>query len=193
MRSYNQFTGSVQQYLGQLADPDQHSPRSLRVSGKHPLTAHGFYSRTIVDAAFDGLIACDATSARLPPHRSLLPSSPCLLTFQRSPYRPVLVRPTAPGENSRRTRCRHRAYQRGQFWMRRFARKRGLVRRAGRVTKPAPAPTSFIARIAKGLEIVPAGFSATLLFAGVRQHLLAAAFARSDGAAPRSPPAAANA
>jgi len=57
MQILHPFTGSVQQYLGQLADPDQHRPDHCpQCRAKHPLTAHGFYTRTIVDAAFDGLI-----------------------------------------------------------------------------------------------------------------------------------------
>ena len=51
------FTGSVPKYLEQLADPDlyrpTHCPQCLT---KDALTAHGFYTRTIIDSAFDGRI-----------------------------------------------------------------------------------------------------------------------------------------
>jgi hypothetical protein len=57
MQILHPFTGSVQQYLEQLADPDRHRPAHCpQCQAKHPLTAHGFYTRTLIDSAFDGLI-----------------------------------------------------------------------------------------------------------------------------------------
>ena len=51
MQILHPFTGSVQQYLEQLADPDRHRPAHCpQCQAKHPLTAHGFYTRTIVDS-----------------------------------------------------------------------------------------------------------------------------------------------
>ena len=51
------FMGSVQQYLDQLGDFETHRPDSCpQCQAKDPLTAHGFYTRTIVDSAFDGPI-----------------------------------------------------------------------------------------------------------------------------------------
>ena len=49
------FAGSVQQYAEQLANPDSHRP-GPQCQTKHPLTAHGFYTRTLIDATFDGII-----------------------------------------------------------------------------------------------------------------------------------------
>ena len=75
MQILHQFTGSVQQYLEQLSDPDQHRPACCpQCPAPVPLTAHGFYSRTIIDAAFDGVIrvrrylceACRRTVSLLP-------------------------------------------------------------------------------------------------------------------------------
>ena len=57
MQILHRFTGSVQQYLEQLTDPDQHRPAHCpQCQAKRPLTARGYYTRTIIDAAFDGLI-----------------------------------------------------------------------------------------------------------------------------------------
>src|ERR1017187_9169278 len=57
MQILHPFTGSVQQYLEQLTDPDQHRPAHCpQCQAKRPLTAHGCYTRTIIDTAFDGLI-----------------------------------------------------------------------------------------------------------------------------------------
>src|SRR5207245_974637 len=57
MQILHPFAGSVQQYTEQLADPDSHRPGHCpQCHTKHPLTAHGFYTRTLVDTAFDGVI-----------------------------------------------------------------------------------------------------------------------------------------
>jgi hypothetical protein len=67
--------GSVQQYLNELADPDRYRPDHCpQCEAASPLTAHGFYSRTLVDAAFDGSIpvrrylcrCCNRTVSLLP-------------------------------------------------------------------------------------------------------------------------------
>ena len=59
----------------QLADPDRYRPDHCpQCQAKHPLTAHGFYTRTLIDAAFDGVIrvrrylcqACQRTVSLLP-------------------------------------------------------------------------------------------------------------------------------
>ena len=53
MQILHPFTGSVQQYLAQLDDP-QHRPACCpQCQAKDPLTAHGFYVRTLIDTAFD--------------------------------------------------------------------------------------------------------------------------------------------
>jgi len=47
----------VQPYLEQLADPNRHRPAHCpQCQAKVLLTAHGFYTRTPIDAAFDGVI-----------------------------------------------------------------------------------------------------------------------------------------
>jgi hypothetical protein len=75
MQILHPFAGSVQQYNEQLADPDSHRPDHCpQCHTKHPLTAHGFYTRTLVDTAFDGVIrvrrylcqACQRTVSLLP-------------------------------------------------------------------------------------------------------------------------------
>ena len=76
MQILHPFTGSVQLYPAQLnATADQHRPAHCpQCQAKHPLKAHGFYTRTIIDTAFDGLIrvrrylciACRRTVSLLP-------------------------------------------------------------------------------------------------------------------------------
>jgi len=51
------FAGPIQRYFDEIADPDRYRPDHCPQCGaKHPLTGHGFYYRTLVDAAFDGVI-----------------------------------------------------------------------------------------------------------------------------------------
>src|SRR5450759_4722382 len=123
MQILHPFTGSVQQYLEQLSGPDQHRPAHCpQCQAKHPLTAHGFYSRTIIDTAFDGSIrvrrylcqTCRRTVSLLPefalPYLRSSVTAIALFLIARllqakSPAAALL--PSSP-------------YQRGQFWVRRF-------------------------------------------------------------------------
>jgi hypothetical protein len=115
MQILRPFTGSVQQYLGQLADPDQHRPDHCpQCQAKRPLTAHGFYTRTIIDAAFDGLIrvrrylceTCRRTVSLLPQFAlPYLRSSVAVHAFPRTAACPVRfgcqARPTAGAKGFR--------------------------------------------------------------------------------------------
>ncbi len=75
MQILHPFSGSVAEYHAELDNPDQHRPHHCpQCQAKRPLTAHGFYTRTLVDSAFDGLIrvrrylcgACRRTVSLLP-------------------------------------------------------------------------------------------------------------------------------
>ena len=75
MQILHPFAGSVQQYNEQLSNPDAHRPGHCpQCQTKHPLSAHGFYTRTLIDTAFDGVIrvrrylcnACRRTVSLLP-------------------------------------------------------------------------------------------------------------------------------
>lgn len=122
MQILHPFAGSVQQYVEQLSEPDQHRPACCpQCQAQDPLTAHGFYSRTIIDAAFDGSIrvrrylceVCRRTVSLLPefalPYlRSSLAVIAWWLMVHGLPASPP---PPAPPSMP---------YQRGQFWLRRF-------------------------------------------------------------------------
>jgi len=71
----HRLVGSIQQYLQEIADPDGYRPDYCpQCEQKRPLTAHGFYSRMLVDGGFDGSIrvrrylcrACGRTVSLLP-------------------------------------------------------------------------------------------------------------------------------
>ncbi len=75
MQMLHPHRGSIQQYMEQIEAPDCGRPSSCpQCRVKEPLTAHGFYSRTILDEVFDGLIrirrylcqACQRTVSLLP-------------------------------------------------------------------------------------------------------------------------------
>jgi len=144
MQILHPFTGSVQQYLEQLTDPDQHRPAHCpQCQAKRPLTAHGYYTRTIIDAAFDGLIpvrrylceVCRRTVSLLPefalPYLRSSVTAIALFLIARLLQAKTLVAALPPSS----------PYQRGQFWSRRFrAQAQALCAALAALTKPAPAP-----------------------------------------------------
>ena len=175
MQILHPFAGSVQQYLAQLDDPDQHRPAGCpQCPVRNPLTAHGFYTRTIIDAAFDGSIrvrrylceACWRTVSLLPefalPYlRSSLAVIVCRLVVHLFPD----ASPPAPAPPPM-------PYQRGQFWLRRFrAQAQALCVALAALTTPAPAP-NFAQRALAMLTAAGWTPAHRFLFADLRQHLL---------------------
>jgi hypothetical protein len=180
MQILHPFAGSVQQYIEQLADPDSHRPGHCpQCHTKHPLTAHGFYQRTVMDTAFDGVIRvrrylCQACQRTI----SLLPEF--VLPYLRSGLAVIALFLVA--------RLRHRQtmqgavatapptmpYQRGQFWIRRFrAQAEALCVALAGVTQPASAPApDFIQRALAMIEATGWIAAHRFLFADLRGHLL---------------------
>ncbi len=75
MQILHPFAGSVQQYCEQISDPDRYRPGHCpQCQAKRPLTAHGFYTRTLIDVAYDGILrvrrylcqSCQRTVSLLP-------------------------------------------------------------------------------------------------------------------------------
>src|SRR6266699_1156192 len=75
MQIVHPFAGSIQHYFDEIADPDRYRPDHCpQCEAKHPLTGHGFYCRTLVDATFDGVVrvrrylcrSCKGTVSLLP-------------------------------------------------------------------------------------------------------------------------------
>ena len=175
MQILHPFAGSVQQYAEQLADPDCYRPGYCpQCQTKHPLTAHGFYTRTLIDTAFDGVIrvrrylcqACQRTVSLLPefvlPYLRSSVTVIALFLIARLLQAKTLAAalpPSAP-------------YQRGQFWLRRFrAQAEALCAALTALTKPVPAP-GFVHRALAMLESAGWIPSHRFLFTAVRQHLL---------------------
>jgi hypothetical protein len=178
MQILHPFAGSVLQYTEQLADPDRYRPDHCpQCQVKHPLTAHGFYTRTLLDTAFDGVIRvrrylCDACRRTV----SLLPEF--VLPYLRSSLTVIalflvarlLLAQTLNGAT--RTVPPPMPYQRGQFWIRRFrAQAEALCAALAALAQPASAP-DFVSRALTMLETSGWIAAHRFLFDGVRCHLL---------------------
>jgi hypothetical protein len=174
MQILHPFTGSVEQYLEQLSDPDQHRPGCCpQCQAKQPLTAHGFYTRTLTDLAFDGLIRvrrylcqfCRRTVSLLPefalPYLRFSIAVMALWLLARL----LPSSPDRPGPSSM-------PYQRGQFWLRRFrSRAPALCVSLSALVAPTPAH-DFPHRALAMLESVGWIPAHRFLFGDLRQHLL---------------------
>src|SRR5271169_2853299 len=142
MQILHPFAGSVQQYIEQLADPDSHRPGHCpQCRAKHPLTAHGFYTRTVIDTAFDGVIrvrrylceACRRTVSLLPefalPYLRSSVTVVALFLIARLLQAKTLAASLPPSS----------PYQRGQSWLRRFrAHAAALCASLAALTMPVP-------------------------------------------------------
>src|ERR1700689_481996 len=158
MQILHRFAGSVQQYIEQLADPDSYRPGHCpQCQAKHPLTANGFYTRTVIDTAFDGVIRvrrylCEACR----PAVSLLPEF--VLPYLRSSLSVIALFLIArlllaqTFNNATQTAPPPMPYQRGQFWIRRFrTQAESLCAALAALTRPVPAP-DFVHRAVNMLE-----------------------------------------
>lgn len=178
MQILHPFAGSLQQYTERLADPDCYRPGHCpQCHAKQPLTAHGFYTRTLIDTAFDGVIRvrrylCNACRRTV----SLLPEF--ILPYLRSSLMVIalfLVTRLLGGqtiEAAARAAPPPMPYQRGQFWIRRFrTQAESLCAALAALTSPTPAP-DFVHRALAMLQSTSWIAAHRFLFAGVRCHLL---------------------
>ena len=176
MQILHPFTGSVQHYLTQLAaTPDLYRPTHCpQCQAKDPFKAHGFYTRTIIDVAFDGLIrvrrylcvACARTVSLLPEFA---------LPYLRSSIAVIalfLVARLLHAKTLKASLPLKTPYQSGQFWLRRFrAQAESLCVALSALTKPTPAP-NFVQRALAMLQTSGWTPAHRFLLANLRQHLL---------------------
>jgi hypothetical protein len=178
MQILHPFAGSIQQYNEQLSNPDAYRPGHCpQCQTKHPLTAHGFYTRTLIETAFDGVIRvrrylCNACQRTV----SLLPEF--ILPYLRSSLTVIalfLVARLLRGQTiaaAARSAPPPMPFQRGQFWIRRFrAQAEALCAALAALTNPTPAP-DFVHRALAMLQSIGWITAHRFLFAGVRCHLL---------------------
>ena len=201
MQILHPFAGSIQQYAEEISDPDRHRPNHCpQCQAHHSLTAHGFYSRTLVDVGFDDSIrvrrylcrSCKRTVSLLP--EFALPylrfSIPVVALFLVACLRQGATLAAAAVAAAQSVM----PYQRGQFWIRRFQRQAATLCAAlTSLTVPEAAPT-FVRRALDMLQSIGWIAAHRFLFADLRFHLLGwPAFLAPDGRCvtlhPAAPPA----
>ena len=170
----HRYRGSIQQYMEQIEDADCGRPSSCpQCAAKQRLTAHGFYSRTIVDEAFDGLIRirrylCQACRRTV----SLLPE--WALPFMR--FSIVVIAKTIKARLVEK-QCWKAAvpsapYPRGQHWVRRFAQQAESLSAALAAVTAVKAASSFVSKTLAMLEETGWTAAHRFLFSELRMHLL---------------------
>lgn len=179
MQILHPFTGSIQQYAEEISDPDRYRPgRCPQCAAPHPLTAHGFYRRTLVDVRFDGSIRvrrylcrfCQRTVSLLP--EFALP----YLRFSISVISLFLLARLLEGHTLEASAAAawqpSMPYQRGQFWIRRFQHQAAALC-ASLVALTAPtAALNFVTRALRMLQAIGWIAAHRFLFSQLRTHLL---------------------
>lgn len=198
MQILHPFAGSIQQYAEEIADPDLYRPNQCpQCQAQHSLTAHGFYSRTLVDAGFDGSIrvrrylcrSCKRTVSLLPefalPYLRFSISILSLFLVARLLEGGTLAAAAVAAAQTAMP------YQRGQFWVRRFQRQAAALCAAlAALTAPLAAP-NFVRRALDMLQSIGWIAAHRFLFRDLRVHLLGwPAFLAPDGHRAALPPVA---
>lgn len=179
MQILHPFTGSIQQYLEEISAPDRyrldHCPQC---GAKEPLAGHGFYSRTLVDGAFDGTIRvrrylcrlCKRTVSLLP--EFALPWLRFSLTVISLFLVARLLRGLPLAAAALAASQKAMPYQRGQFWIRRFRKQAPALGLAlAPLAAPAPAP-DVVRRALEMLQSIGWIPAHRFLFSELRAHLL---------------------
>jgi hypothetical protein len=157
MQILHPFVGSVQEYLAQLRDANRHRPDHCpQCHAQQPLTTLGFYTRTIIDSAYDGVIPVRRYLCRICWRTvSLLPEF--ALPYLRSSISIIaafLMARLLHAQTLQAALPPAVPYQRGQFWVRRFrAQAASLCAALSALTDPAPA-LNFVARALTMLHTV---------------------------------------
>ena len=179
MQILHPFAGSIQQYCEAISNPDRYRPDHCpQCAARQPLTAHGFYIRTVTDVEFDGSIpvrrylchGCKRTVSMLPEFAlpylrfSILVISLFLVTrlLNGSTLRAAAQAAAQPGM----------PYQRGQFWVRRFQSQAAQLCAAMAALTAPMAAASFVTRALNMCQAVGWTPAHRFLFSGLRAHLL---------------------
>lgn len=179
MQILHPFTGSLQQYEEAIADPDRYRPDHCpQCEAQGPLVGHGFYSRTLVDAAFDGVIrvrrylcrSCRRTISLLPqfalPYlRFSVFVIALFLTARLLEGRTLVAAAAAAAPPSM-------PYQRGQFWVRRFRRQAEALCVALAAQIPPLPAAHFVTRALLMLQSLGWIAAHRFLCSQLRLHLL---------------------
>jgi transposase-like protein len=179
MQILHPVAGSIQSYFEEISDPDRYRPNHCpQCAAKHPLTGHGFYRRTVVDAAFDGIIRvrrylcrfCKRTVSLLPefafPWLRFSVSVIALFLVARLLNGLTLM---AAAQAASQTGM---PYQRGQFWIRRFRKQAPALSLALAPLATPVAAADFVSRALRMLEFIGWIAAHRFLFSQLRVHLL---------------------
>ena len=183
MQILHPFSGSVTQYAKEISDPNRYRPGHCpQCEAKQSLIGNGFYCRTLVDLAFDGVIRvrrylcriCKRTVSLLP--EFALPwlrfGISVIALFLVARLLKVLTLVAA----ARAAAQTVMPYQRGQFWIRRFQKQALALSLAlaplatpGHPRDPA---ADFVSRALRMLESIGWIAAHRFLFSQLRVHLL---------------------
>ena len=179
MQILHPFAGSIQQYFEKISDPDRYRPDHCpQCYAKPPLTAHGFYHRTLGDVDFDGVIpvrrylchTCQRTVSLLPQFalpflRFSIPVISLFLIARLLHGCTLKASAQAAGQPAM-------PYQRGQLWSRRFQQQaESWCRALAALTALHTAP-NFVTRALRMLQTIGWTPAHRFLFSDLRTHLL---------------------
>ena len=179
MQILHPFVGSLQQYPEAISDPDRYRPDHCpQCEAQQPLVGYGFYSRTLVNSAFDGVIRvrrylcrfCKRTISLLPefalPYLRFSVAVIALFLIARLREGRTLVAAAVAASQP------HMPYQRGQFWVRRFRRQAEALCAALAAQNTPPPAADFVTRALLMLQSLGWITAHRFLFSQVRVHLL---------------------
>lgn len=179
MQILHPFEGSIQQYLEAIADPDHYRPDHCpQCQARPPVTAHGFYHRTLADVEFDGVIpvrrylchSCKRTVSLLPQFalpflRFSIPVISLFLIARLLDHCTLKASAQAAAQPAM-------PYQRGQQWSHRFQQQaESLCAALAALTAPRAAP-NFVTRALHMLQTIGWIPAHRFLFSDLRTHLL---------------------
>ena len=179
MQTLHPFRGAIQEYLQEFSDADRYRPKPCPLChAAHPLRAHGFYSRTLVDVNYDGAIPvrrylcllCKRTVSLLPefalPYLRFSVQVIGLFLVARLLHACTLAKAAKTALQLKMP------YQRGQFWVRRFKKQAEALCAALSSLKPAMRASDFLTRALQMLEAIGWIAAHRFLFSELRTHLL---------------------
>lgn len=167
-------SGSIQQYMEVIGDPNRGRPSSCpQCAAKDPLTAHGFYSRTIMDEAFDGVIrirrylcqACRRTASLLP--EWALPFMRFSIPVMANTIKARLIQ-----KQSWKIAAPKAPYQRGQHWVCRFRQQAEPLSLALTAVTAVTEASSFVSKTLAMLDTIGWVRAHRFLLSDLRVHLL---------------------
>jgi hypothetical protein len=179
MQILHPFSGPIQQYLEDVGDADRYRPDYCpQCEARQPLTGHGFYRRTLVDVAFEGIIrvrrylcrCCKRTVSLLPEFAlPWLRFSVLVIALFLVARLLTGLALTAAAQTAAQTGM---PYQRGQFWIRRFQKQAPALSLSLASLATPPAAADFVSRALRMLQSIGWITAHRFLFSQLRAHLL---------------------